>query len=860
MAQTVEGPVDVRTAQPGKLVSGLDVRRDGDQIKIRFEADAPTDIEAAILDAGGKVVRHLAAGLLGKNAPQPFQKNALRQEIEWDGLDDAGNPAQGGPFTARVRAGAGPQLDRLLGWDGNCLPGKIVSLRMSPQGELFVLLADPFRGQAEMRVLDSNGKYLRTIIPYPADTPEKRTAAVGQITIDGRRHPMIFNGQGHSLYPLTAGLREQTMAWHPDGYLILASAVGSMCNHGPPRFLMALHPAGGAPEGMPHVGPQIRAAGGFMGGAGEAYAMGLDRIAVSPDGEWIYVVQNFSDSYRFAKELRHGVYRLKWNQAKAEELWVGRDAAGSGDDEFNEPAGIAVDGQGRVFICDRGNNRVKIVAPDGKLLGQFPCPQPEQIELHPKTGEVVILSKENNRRAESGKLFLFSAWEEGATKRIAELEVPGLCCMTLDPTSDKLRLWIAYATGWRRPYGLAPVTVADGTFKIGEDVNRAGALHHPSFLVADPARNRAIVYEHLDVSGHRSIDLRTGEVTALKTRGSDLAMDAQGNLYIMDDYNANSMSRYGPDLAPLPFSATGTNKLQLTYRAYGPGMGLRGHCVAPNGDIYVRRSPNHGCVSTVDVFGPDGTLKRAGLVRGTGSADGGIGVDNRGNVYLGTNLKPADTPLPADFAAAIPAEAWRYYRGEQRETPWSYLYCNPYLFHMGSVFKFGPEGGTIYGNFGDWAQVTDPNLAVDKAPADAASYKSAYLAWDVKVVGAKWRYPGIGIIPASFDVFRGDDGCSCMVSQLDADPYGRVFAPSVFYSAVEMIDPAGNRIARIGAYGNADSAGPHSHVPQPEIPFAWPTVCDYAEADGKLYVTDSVNRRIVVVRFEYGSEQSCPLP
>jgi len=829
-------------------------------VKIAFEVSAETDVEVAILDAHGKTVRHLAAGLLGKNAPEPFRRDSLSQEIEWDLLDDAGNAAKGSPFTVRVRVGSRPQLDRLLGWDGSCLLGKIVSLRMSPRGELFVLLADPFRGRAEMRVLDADGKYLRTIIPYPADTPEERAAPVGRIEIDGRRQPVIFNGQGHSIYPLTAGLREQTIAWHPDGYLILASAVGSMCNHGPPRFLMALHPEGGSPEGVVHIGPRIREAGGFMGGAGEAYAMGLDRIAVSPDGKWIYVVQNFTDSYRFKKELRHGVYRLKWNQAKVDELWLGQDAAGSGDDEFNEPAGIAVDGQGRLFICDRGNNRVKVFSPDGKLLDQFPCPQPEQIELHPKSGEIVVLSKENNRKAESGKLFHLSAWEEGSTKRIAEHEVSGLRCMTLDPTSDDLRLWIAYATGWRQPYGLARVTVADGSFTIGEDINRSTSLHHPSFIAADPERNRAIVFEHLLGSGHRSVELDTGEVTVLKTRGSDLSMDALGNLYIMDDYNANSMSRYGPDFAQLPFSATGTNKLKLTYRAYGPGMGLRGHCVAPNGDIYVRRSPNHACVSTVDVFGPDGTLKNAGLVLGTGSADGGIGVDNRGNVYLGTNLKPADKPLPADFAAAIPTGAWRYYRGEQREAPWSYLYCNPYLFHMGSVFKFGPEGGTIYGNFGEWAKVTDPNLALDRAPAGAADYKSSYLGWDVKVVGAEWRYPGIGIIPASFDAFRGDDGCSCMVSHLDADLYGRVYAPSTFYFSVEMIDSSGNRIARIGAYGNADSAGPNSRVPKPEIPFAWPTVCDHAEADGKLYVTDSVNRRIVVVRFEYAAEGTSPLP
>ena len=34
--------------------------------------------------------RHLAAGLLGKNAPRPFKKDSLSQELEWDMRDDAG--------------------------------------------------------------------------------------------------------------------------------------------------------------------------------------------------------------------------------------------------------------------------------------------------------------------------------------------------------------------------------------------------------------------------------------------------------------------------------------------------------------------------------------------------------------------------------------------------------------------------------------------------------------------------------------------------------------------------------------------------------------------------------------------------
>lgn len=117
----------------------------------------------------------------------------------------------------------------------------------------------------------------------------------------------------------------------------------------------------------------------------------------------------------------------------------------------------------------------------------------------------------------------------------------------------------------------------------------------------------------------------------------------------------------------------------------------------------------------------------------------------------------------------------------------------------------------------------------------------------------------IGIIPHSFDGFRGDDGCECTQTQLDADLYGRVYAPSVFYSSVEMLDAAGNRIARIGAYGNGDSLRDNGRRQDPEIAFAWPTETDYAELNETLYVSDSVNRCVVAVTFAYADEKTAPI-
>src|SRR5262249_527072 len=78
--------------------------------------------------------------------------------------------------------------------------------------------------------------------PYAANTPESRTESVGHVKIEGRRQPLVFNGQGHNLYPLANGLRGQTMAWHPDGYLVAASSFRSPVNPRPPPHPLPLHP------------------------------------------------------------------------------------------------------------------------------------------------------------------------------------------------------------------------------------------------------------------------------------------------------------------------------------------------------------------------------------------------------------------------------------------------------------------------------------------------------------------------------------------------------------------------------------------------------------------------------------------
>jgi DNA-binding beta-propeller fold protein YncE len=45
---------------------------------------------------------------------------------------------------------------------------------------------------------------------------------------------------------------------------------------------------------------------------------------------------------------------------------------GTGDGEFMQPHGLAVDAQGRLYVADRGNNRIQVVTTDGKFIASWP--------------------------------------------------------------------------------------------------------------------------------------------------------------------------------------------------------------------------------------------------------------------------------------------------------------------------------------------------------------------------------------------------------------------------------------------------------------------------------------------------------
>jgi len=101
------------------------VTREGDRVTIRFASKGLCDATVAIEDGGGRILRHLASGVLGANAPAPFQKDSREQTLVWDGKDDRGEYVDDkDAVVVRVSLGLAPRYEKSLFWE----PKKRVSV------------------------------------------------------------------------------------------------------------------------------------------------------------------------------------------------------------------------------------------------------------------------------------------------------------------------------------------------------------------------------------------------------------------------------------------------------------------------------------------------------------------------------------------------------------------------------------------------------------------------------------------------------------------------------------------------------------------------------------------------------------
>lgn len=865
------------------------ITKRGDKFAIAFVSKGKCDATVAIVDGQGKVVRHLASGVLGKNAPWPFKQDSLAQSVEWDGKDDLGKPVSAG---CKVKVGLGlkASYDKAFAGPPEAVGsgvGVACGLAVDKKGFLYLVQ------NASVRRYTRDGKYDRRIFPPPASvvTPDKfapYSVSNGGIdyveTIWGDKVMVPRNPKepwwGFNSWSFGSNQPLGAPAIGPDGQIAFAYESDHMLG-----LLHFIDKTGARPPGSSmsftgfekkHVAPWDRKGSGA----------GAHHFATSPDGQWLYI-----------SAMGYSVGRIKWVDLKGPaikpETFKGEvGKPGKDNEHFDLPGGVACDADGNVLIADPLNDRIQIYKPDGGYLATVAVTRPQRIEVHPKTGAIYVLSWTSANGDDKPPVFVrkLSGWKEGG-KELAVLEVKNnrgyygwpFNAMGLDATAEPASLWVWDATG------LFKITDKGNAFERGENVGTDKA--DPSVLmgtygwdkpriVVDRAREELYlgtgdVY-HLGSHPWIRCNGRTGKKDpAFVKQGCDLALGPDDLIYVRAGDAGQFVVRYTRDGQPVPFK----NGVKIDLNkdggiVGGPGGKYKsgdytaiyvastrsskiwqpGFAVGANGDIWVWANEQKNAYLNAAFDDQGKAVPWEQFEKSNWEA-----IYNSGD----TPLRPGIAKLPNGGGKAL-IMVW------DRD---GRLKCTEAVENTqkGQCLRLDLQNNLYYLNQFSLAGKKGVNMECFKnsqMPAGMLVKISPKGSWPMARVlpkGSTPTLPGLTdlthrdfpvegvtwVVPNADDIFSG---CQCHMFHFDLDSFARSFLPVGVLNSILVYDINGNLVARIGRYGNEDSRGPDSLEPDPEIGISHPRTVGVS--DEALYIADEGNNRTLRVKLDYHSEES----
>jgi len=886
--------------------------RVGDEFRIAFAVSKPTDVEVAVLAAGGKVVRHLAAGVLGGENPPPSPlKAGLQQDMIWDGKDDLGQTARTGPFRIRVRAGLKSQFDGFLLSNPDA-SGPISALATGPAGTVYLFHHDGTSlpshwGSKKLKVISRQGRHLRAILPFPADiAPEKIKPLSPFCGEHGALVPHIHHLRHLSFYPDPAG----SFAPHQSPVVDSRGRVYWLVMG--PR-LACLDADGGVPYPTFLSDPLLPGIKNLRMASPYLYGRDTPALALSSDEKYLYLAGLGTGQHGKDKENKPlpCVFRIDLATRGLAEVFLGRlpdssislgagraDGGGSGtatagksssplasrdasqgerEVSLRAPRGLAVAG-GLVYVADRDANRILVFKEaDRSLAGQIQVEDPQGVGVDPATGAVYVCAhtgRPNPNGKQTADLIKFDGHRGG--KELCRLTLPktglnpntGVHRIAVDASASPVRIWVPDI-----PYSPSRLACIEDT---GERLVNLGDPRDTKTPWAEGPRDLSLdrLRGELYIKVSHQKWFRFEEATGRMLDPVDLARVYKYNLNMSDngtqivphpdgslvslnwnrglirlDRKGNPTNWAGRDTDRIPFGGIMSFMERSLALLNADEMAV----ILPNTyrlrEADKERARRDNRMHSVDVIGTDGQPKRTLIWQCTHGAV--LRVDRRGNIYLAEPLKPVGRSYPAFFDGKLLPQTRSLTPQEGKDVFWnSYMY--------GSIVKFQPSGGAIW--YGKDRKLSPS--AVGQPPAELLARPTArfqaHLVYTpnvpAEVQGAEWVRFGF----APFALHSGSDTCMCEGAGFDIDLWGRVFYPNVGQFRVEVVDANNNFVGAMGEYGNQDSGGPNALVRKPPIPLAWPL--SVVVSDTHAYVADTINRRVVRVRLGWAAEENCAIP
>ncbi|MHC4915843.1 MAG: hypothetical protein ACYTGB_10160 [Planctomycetota bacterium] len=859
--------------------------RTNGKVRIEFAVDRETDVAVFVDGADGKVVRHLVAGVLGKNPPSPL-KPGLAQSITWDGKADYGREAKGGPFKARVALGVGAKYDKVLISNYQSIKG-VSSLGVGPDGTVYCITTQGGSAWSGPQILAYNrdGTYKRSVTPFSTDHPEDKVKAFGVFQRHDRPAPLVHSHR-LGLTPMPSPPRKSVMAVTPDGKALLWLTGGTRFHRtvrisavGTDSSAIWPHPSSpGFMQSTTSSGGKARA---------ESYSI-RPMLAISSDGKHAYV-SGLRAKYN-GKTVIPAVYRAPLPSRGPAELFFGHESKTGKDSAHlggNAP-GLAVDGKGHLLISDPANDRVMVISEaDGKCVGEMKVQKPDCLGANPRTGEIYVLRRTGKYVIQLAK---FSSWKTSTPSAVLPVHFSGNASfppvMALDANAPRPLVWIgSESSGLQRIQDLGGKFGDARTVTTRKDADCSfldlSVDHHRKEVYARVARAvGGFKYSWFRYSETEGKTSRVG-LNVLRASGAQLVPGPDGNLYASG--YPSQLYKHDRNGKPLSWSEGGfpektldkrgrisplktVKQKHMTYAAVSMTWMTHTLGVRHDGHLFLLEPIHPGGRPTkaLHEYLPTGRkLSKDPIIWQV--SDGAVGpkFDQQGNIYIAEIVKPLGQPYPAEFKKIFPKLEMNKTR-PRAGTPQDNT-ANMY----GSIVKFSPEGGMIHlseRQAFDYPYRGKPKLNGHK-PVDASYYSSTKYK-PVKVSGAEWIAPGYSHVEIR--------SCNCETTRFDVDEFGRVWYPDLNLFQVRVVDTNGNPITRFGGYGNAESRGPDSLVvdaktgrlrppkngekspfAKPEIAFSW--LVGVGVTDDHIYTGDSLNRRMMRLKIVYSAQETCAI-